>query len=486
HRSGNRGALDPSVMKIVRTVLASAAGLVALAAILYFAGVLQIEVGNADSRPRGTVYDIESLKRRDDVNVLFILTDTLRAHRLHSYGYERETSPTFDYMASTGVRFARQLAQSSWTKCSMASLWTGVYPQRTGVLRSPHGTPEEALMPAEIFQEAGFRTAGIWRNGWVAPNFGFSQGFEVYERPLPKGRPRHLRVENPHIKLEGTDLDALEAAVEFLRIHGRERWFLYVHLMDIHQYLYDPSSALFGTTYSDIYDNSIRRTDGIIGQLLTHLVDEGLLENTLVVMASDHGEAFSERGIEGHAREVFRESTEVPFILGFPFRLEPGLVVEQRTRNVDIFPTVLDLLGLPPLPDTDGRSLAPEIFAAASGRETAEDDIVGVAHLDRGWGRATHPSRPAIAITLGPYRYVLQRGTGEPDDPEIESLFDASEDPLERRNVIEDLPDVAADLRDLADEYLETEGAPWGGGPLEVEIDEMEANQLRALGYAIE
>lgn len=473
-------------MKILRASLAVVAAIVAVAAVLYLAGVLRIEVGNADSRPPGTVYDIEALKRRDDVNVLFILTDTLRAHRLSSYGYSRETSPTFDYMASTGVRFARHLAQSSWTKCSMASLWTGLYPQRTGVLRSAHGTPEDAVMPAEIFRDAGFRTAGVWRNGWVAPNFGFSQGFEVYERPIPQARPKHLRAENPHVKLEGTDLDALEAATEFLRIHGDERWFLYVHLMDIHQYLYDPSSALFGTTYSDIYDNSIRRTDGIIGQLLTLLVDRGLLEETLVVMASDHGEAFSERGLEGHAREVFRESTEVPFILGFPFRLEPGIVVENRSRNVDIWPTVLDLLGLPPLPDTDGRSLAPEIFAAATGKPIP-DDLVGVSHLDRGWGRRDNPSRPAIAVTLGPHRYVLQIGTGEPSDPEVESLFDASQDPLERRNVLEEQPEVAEDLRALADEYLESPPPPWGGGgPVEVEIDEMEANQLRALGYAVE
>ena len=455
-----------------------------VAVVLVLSGVLSIEYANADSRPKGTAYDIEALRRRDDVNVLFILTDTLRSHRLSAYGYERETSPTFDYMSSTGVRFAKQLSQSSWTKCSMASLWTGIYPQRTGVLRSPHGTPEGAVMPAEIFREAGFRTAGIWRNGWVAPNFGFGQGFEVYERPIPTPMTRNLRNENPHIKLEGTDVDAVDAAIEFLRIHGRERWFLYVHLMDIHQYLYDTESALFGTDYSGIYDNSIRRTDGIIGRLLNYLVDEGLLEKTLVVMGADHGEAFGERGIEGHAREVFRETTEVPFILGFPFQLDPGAVVETRTRNVDIWPTVLDLLGLPALPDTDGRSLVPEIFAAVTGKKL-EDDTVGVAHLDRGWGRQELPSRPAIAVSLGDYRYVLQIGTGEPTDPKIESLFDASTDPLERRNVIEENPEVAADLRARAEQYLDSPPPPWGSGPVSVEIDEMEAKQLRALGYAV-
>jgi arylsulfatase A-like enzyme len=479
-------------MSLLRWLFMGIGIAVATAAILYFTGILRVEIGNADPRPIGTAYDVEALRRRDDVNVLFILTDTLRAHRLSAYGYERETSPTLDYMSSTGLRFAKHLAQSSWTKCSMASLWTGLYPQRTGVLRSPHGVPEEAVMPAEIFSAAGFRTAGIWRNGWVAPNFGFSQGFEVYERPIPRPMPRHLRAENPHIKLEGTDLDVVDGALEFLRAHGRERWFLYLHLMDIHQYLYDTQSALFGSGYSDIYDNSIRRTDTIIGQLLTRLVEQDLLQKTLVVIVADHGEAFGERGIEGHAREVFRETTEVPFIIGFPFRLDPGLVVETRTRNVDVWPTVLELLGLPALPETDGRSLVPEIFAQLGGRSVA-DDQVGVAHLDRGWGRADNPSRPAIAVTRGDHRFVLQLGGEEPRDPKLgpdpdarkETLFDASTDPLERVDVLSEQPEIAAELRAVADAYQQSPPPPWGTGPTRVEMNEMEANQLRALGYAI-
>jgi arylsulfatase A-like enzyme len=471
-------------MKPVRWIAAFVGVATVSAFVLYLTGILDIEWANADPRPNGTAYDIEGLRRRDDVNVLFILTDTLRAERLSAYGYHRETSPTFDYMSSTGVRFARHLSQSSWTKCSMASLWTGLYPQRTGVIRSAHGVPEEAVMPAEIFREAGFRTAGLWRNGWVSPNFGFGQGFEVYERPAPTPLGPNMRVENPHIKIEGTDNDVVNSAIEFLRIHGEERWFLYVHLMDVHQYLYDSSTALFGSSYSDIYDNSIRHTDEIIGRLLTHLVDEDLLQKTVIVMAADHGEAFGERGIEGHAREVFRETTEVPLVIGFPFRLEGGAVVEARTRNVDIWPTVLALLGLPELPDTDGRSLVREIFRSVSGKPV-EDESIGIAHLERGWGRAEHPSRPAVAVTKGSYRYVLQRGTGGAHDPTIESLFDASTDPIERSNVLEDAPEIAEEMREYAEAYLDSPPPPWGSGATNVELDEMEANQLRALGYAI-
>ncbi len=471
-------------MKIVRWLAVILGVLLGGAGILYFTGILEIEMANGDPRPMGTIGDVDALRSRTDLNVLFILTDTLRAQRLHAYGYERETSPTFDYMAETGVRFARHLAQSSWTKCSMASLWTGMYPQRTGVLRSPHATPEGARMPAEILRDAGFRTAGLWRNGWVAPQFGFNQGFEVYERPASKPMAPGMRAENPNITLDGTDNDLVDAAEEFLRVHGQERFFLYVHLMDVHQYMYDTNSAVFGTSYSDIYDNSVLHTDRIIGRLLTVFAERGLLQKTLVVMAADHGEAFGERGIEGHAREVFREETEIPLILGFPFRLEHGLVVPTRTRNIDVWPTVLDILGLKRLPDADGVSLVSKIKLAARGK-TAADDVVGFAHLERGWGRPELPTRPAVAVVKGPFRFVLQLAPLSLRDQRVESLFDASTDPAERKNVVDQHPEVADELRKLADDYLAKKPPEWASAPVNVDLDEKEADELRALGYAV-
>lgn len=472
-------------MKILRWSAAIVGVVLAGALALYLSGILAIEVTNADPRPVGSIDQVASLRERKDLNVLFILTDTLRAQRLHAYGYARETSPTFDYMASTGVRFARHLAQSSWTKCSMASLWTGMYPQRTGVLRSPQAAPEGARMPAEILRDAGFRTAGLWRNGWVAPHFGFAQGFEVYERPAAKAMPPGVRRENPNIKLEGTDNDVVDAAEEFLRIHGRDRFFLYVHLMDVHQYVYDTKSAVFGGTYSDIYDNSVLHTDKVIGRLLTIFANQGLLEKTLVVMAADHGEAFGERGIEGHAREVYREETEIPLIIGFPFRLEQPLVVETRTRNVDVWPTILDLLGLQKLLDADGHSLVSTIQAAGRGKPRPDDEV-GYAHLERGWGRPEFPSRPALAVAKGSYRFILQLA---PDLPEAqrrtETLFDAATDPAELKNVIADHPEVAEEMRKLADGYFEKKPPEWASKPVNIDLDEAEAEELRALGYAV-
>lgn len=443
-----------------------------------------IEIRRGDSRGTGGVAELEALSERSDLNVLFILIDTLRADHLGSYGYERDTSPNLDLLASRGVRFDRNLAQSSWTKASMASLWTGLYPHRAGVTRYQHGVSEEARMPAEILRDAGYRTVGLWRNGWVDPTFGFGQGFDVYHRPVTSGPPLEVRRENPTLQTSQTDNSAVLAAEEFLRIFGAEPWFLYMHLMDLHEYTYDEESALFGNDYEAVYDNSIRRVDDLIGQFLGTLSREGYLEKTLIVIGSDHGEAFRERSFEGHGRHVFRESTEVPLILSLPFVVEPGVVVTSRSRNVDIWPTVFDLLGLPVQEGIDGESLVPEIVAGLRGEPPLANDREAISHVDGTWGQRSSESIDAVAVTRGRFRLVREAlGAGGV----VEYLFDARDgtgDELE--NVIEEHEEVSERLRSRAIDYLENSETPWSEKAPDVELDEMRLNLLRALGYKIE
>jgi arylsulfatase A-like enzyme len=447
----------------------------------YAAMMIDVEVIPRDDRPTGTAADIEALRERDDVNVLFILVDTLRADHLGAWGYERPTSPTIDRIASEGVRFSRHVSQSSWTKCSMASLWTGLYPARTGVTRFNHVLSDEARMPAEIMRDAGFRTVGLFRNGWVEGYFGFDQGFEVYVKPVAERVPAKVRRENPTLSEAGTDMGAVEGVEEFLRAYGDQRWFLYVHLMDLHEYLYDEDSALFGTAYADVYDNAIRRTDYVIERLYELLARGGYLENTIVVIGSDHGEAFSERGFEGHARFVYKETTYVPLTISFPFRLEPGIVVDRLTRNIDIWPTVLDLLGLPAMEGVDGRSRRDAILAAARGEATSTDDDDAWAHLDRTWGRRGVRPAPTVSVVDGGYRYVrLPHADGGYD----EELFDLSADPAELEDVRAEHAEVAERLRAMADDYLDQQPS-WSEKARTLEMDEMQLQQLRALGYKV-
>ena len=450
----------------------------ALLVAVYAASLFETRPG--DMRPTGTISDIDALEGRDDVNVLFILIDTLRADRLGAWAYERDTSPALDWLADSGVRFARHLSQSSWTKCSMASMWTGLYPQRSRILRFDDVLPGEARLPAEILREAGFRTAAIYRNGWVAPNFGFDQGFEIYHRPASLPVPASVQRENPSLKGQGSDDSAVESVRTFLNVSAHERWFLYVHLMDVHQYTYDEESALFGDSYSDIYDNSIRREDRMVEYILGHVADAGVLDKTLVVIASDHGEAFGERGFEGHARNVYGEVTEVPLILSFPFRLDPGLVIETRTENVDIWPTLLDLLGLPPLEDADGRSLLPLIRIAAANEKAPEEERHAFSQLDQHWGRAGTEPAPMLAVSSGDYRYIHNETPGA-----REELFDRKRDAIEVEDVLDEEEEVAERLRAATRDYFESPLPPRGDTSTTVELDEMELNQLRALGYSL-
>jgi arylsulfatase A-like enzyme len=430
-----------------------------------------------DPRNEGNVEDLVQLSERDDVNVFFILIDTLRADRLSGYGYERQTSPILDGLAERGVRFANHMSQSSWTKCSMASLWTSLNPARTGVLRYSHAIPEEATLPAEILSDAGFRTIGLWRNGWVAPNFGFEQGFDFYTRPSAAPVSQRARAQNPAGQVSGSDVDIVLSMEEALRSIGQdERFFLYVHMMDLHQYMSDKESAIFGTTYSDFYDNSIHWTDRIVGQMLAVLESRGLMENTLVVVASDHGEAFGEHGTEGHARNVYGETTNTPFIISFPFKL-PGIVIESPTANVDVWPTILDLLGLPALPYSDGQSLAPELEAVIRGESVHRLDRLRVAHLDGTWGQPKKPARPLVAISRGG-----MRGVYDPNRP-LE-VYDESVDPGEGRDLRGERSDLAAEFETEVARYLDESEPPWQAS--NVEIDDLMLNQLRALGYKIE
>lgn len=448
------------------------------------ATTIKFDAPIAESRPVGGADEILQLAQREDLNVLFVLIDTLRADRLGSYGYERDTSPAIDKLASRGVRFGRHLSQSTWTKSSMASMWTSLYPNRTGVTRFDHIVSEAAIMPAERLRDAGYRTVGLYRNGWVAPTFGFDQGFDVYTRPAQRTMNPTVHAENPTVHDASTDEDAISAAIEFLRVSGHDqKWFLYLHLMDIHEYLYDKNSALFGGTHSDMYDNSIRWTDGTLNILFAYLEEFGLAEKTLVVVTADHGEAFRERGLEGHAREVYRETTEIPLFMSFPFQLAKGLVIPTRTQGTDVWPTIFELIGLEQPEDIDGTSRVPEILAAARSEAASTTETIAVSFLDETWGQqAAISSKFRIGVSEGPFRYLRATAGGNRTEAS-EELFDAATDPAELKNVASQHPELVERLRAVAEAQLELKPT-WGEAPKR-EIGELELNQLRALGYAI-
>jgi arylsulfatase A-like enzyme len=470
---------------VLRRLLDSPRTYFTLAGILFVVLlVTQFEIRTAP-REMGSVDQIGEIASRDDVNLIFIVIDTLRADRLHSYGYARPTSPMIDHLANSGIRFDRVVSQSSWTKASMASMWTGTWPQRNGILRWSHSVPDEAVLPPEIFRDAGFHTAGIWRNGWVAPNFGFAQGFNTYVKPQPRATPERFEKKTPSSHaLIGTDEDLTNAAIEFMRAYGHQRFFLYLHYMDVHQYAYDEASAKFGTSYSDVYDNSINWVDRNVGTILNALQERDLQRKTVIAIGSDHGEGFREHGYEGHAKTLYREVAEVPFIISLPFGLSPGIVVPEVVANVDIWPTLLDLFGLPAMEGTDGQSLMPLVRAAAKG-EASGFDRPAFAQIDRTWGRPTMDPDPLVSVTKGSLRAFQPLASDKAGKAE---LYDHATDPWEKENLAEDDGNggrkLPPDIAELVKAYQAETTTVWGP-PGEEELNEMELNQLRALGYVI-
>ncbi len=424
---------------------------------------------------------VEALADRDDLNVLFILVDTLRSDRMSAYGYERETTPFMKTLADTGIRFSRHIAQSSWTKSSMASMWSGLYPLNVGVTKFDHAVSEEAVMAAELLSEEGFKTVGIYRNGWVNGYFGFDQGFEKYYKPIGHFLPPEIRRMRPNELGHNSDQDLMLDAKEFFRIHGKtSRWFVYIHLMDLHEYTYDEETAIFGTKTSDIYDNSLLRTDWMISTLYDYLESQEILENTIIVILSDHGEAFGERGFEGHAREVFPETTETPLIISLPTRFAQGIQVETATTNLDVWPTLFEMMGLPGQQDIDGVSRLPEILAAAEGKAGDPNAKTGervYAFLDENWGKPDPEQKSAVTVVEGPYRFVSGTGiTGQ----YFESLLSFEDG--ENEDLLEAKPEIAEALREAVKAHAASESrysAP------DLELDEMQLDQLRALGYEL-
>ena len=395
-------------------------------------------------------------------HIVLILVDTLRADWTTPYGHPQDTAPELARWAARGVLFERALAQSSWTKMSVASLMTSLWPRSHAIRKPGDGLGEGALTLAEVLRDAGYATYGVQTNGWLHQSFGFHQGFDRYV--FPHGRGARLPRSNiwPHV-------DRVYAEAERL-IDARDParpFFLYLHFMDVHEYAAPPDFRTYGTDLKGSYLASIRWVNDGLARLIDKLEDAGALERTIVVFGSDHGETFGEDGKHGHARNVLSQVLWVPLIVRFPFALEP-VRVRTQVRNLDIAPTILDLAGVPAPASFEGRSLLP-LVAGADGT-----DPTSFAAL----GQPLFPDASVQeSVSDGDWTYARNV---ELDDAEF--LFDRSVDPAEQVNLIELEPAQAQRMRGVLDAHLERAPAE---GVLErdVRIDPGIAERLRAMGY---
>jgi choline-sulfatase len=411
-------------------------------------------------------------------NLVLIVVDTLRADWTTPYGFERDTSPELNAWARGGVLFERVRAQSSWTKISMASLMTSLWPRSHGITQAQDGLARSAVTLAEVLRDAGYATYGVQTNGWLHQSFGFHQGFDRYMFPKGGGHPR---LGQPSLWPHADRV--CEEAVRLLDAHSRERpFFLYLHFMDVHEYAAPPSFKTFGTDSKGAYLAAVRWVDDAVRRVREKLAAAGYLEQTVMIFAADHGETFGEHGVHGHARNVLTPVVWVPLVFRFPFRVEPVRIATQ-VRNVDIAPTLLDLAGIPASGSFEGASLMPLLTGAAT-----ESDRPSYAGL----GVPLFPDASVqTAASDGAWTYARNAPTEKDDEsaaprfrpvaPGSEFLFDRRVDPGENVNLVAREPTEAGRMRNLLDAHLTDEGA----GVVErgVRIDPGIADRLRAMGY---
>jgi arylsulfatase A-like enzyme len=410
-------------------------------------------------------------------NLVLIVVDTLRADWTTPYGFEQDTSPELNAWARRGVLFERVRAQSSWTKISMASLMTSLWPRTHGITQAQDGLAESAVTLAEVLRDAGYATYGVQTNGWLHQSFGFQQGFDRYMFPKGGGHPR---LGQPSLWPHADRV--YEEAVRVLDAHDRERpFFLYLHFMDVHEYAAPPSFKTFGTDSKGAYLAAVRWVDDAMRRVREKIIAAGYGERTVMVFAADHGETFGEHGVHGHARNVLTPVVWVPLVFRFPFRVEP-LRIATQVRNVDIAPTLLDLAGIGVSDHFEGVSLVSLLTGGAPEPDRPSYAGLGVPLFpDASVQSAVNDGDWAYARNASPPEDDGQAYEGRAVAPGAEFLFDRRVDPGENVNLIGREPAEAVRLRQLLDRHLTEKGA----GVVErgVRIDPGIADRLRAMGY---
>jgi arylsulfatase A-like enzyme len=405
-------------------------------------------------------------------NVIWISVDTLRADRLGVYGAERPTSPELDKLARSGVRFEWAISQAPWTKPSHRSMLTGFYPSVRDKGRTQFiGVP---------FHRAGYRTFAITGAGQIDSSFGFDRGFEIYRL-------------NYWIHDPATMLDWVVERADspfFLFLHTYETHEPYTHTRFVEGM---PGGRFQGEfskkTYNQVrgqltdeekvyvkalYDGDIAYTDAKLGILFADLEKRGLLDNTILIVTSDHGEQFWDNGTWGHGQSMWDHQIRVPLIVRLPPKLGfPAARVEtDQIELLDLYPTVLDLAGVPLEQPVQGRSIR-KLFEAAGPLppKPAFAEHTNVPMFER---RALRTPRFKLIIS--------HRRKAKGEEPSTYELFDLRADPREQIDLSARFPDQVARLE--AELYRRmSRDAGERDEEVPENVDGELRKQLEALGY---
>ncbi|MFZ5845497.1 MAG: sulfatase [Patescibacteria group bacterium] len=405
-------------------------------------------------------------------NVVFVSFDTLRAKNVHALGYPRNTTPNLDKLAKTGFTFNQAMSVAPWTLPSTMSWFTGAYPSQHKVLNKftllPSGEEKLTnlgdLSPsfktlAEIFRENGYWTGGFTGGAGVDHQFGFNQGFEVY---TDEGNFAGFR-------------ESVPQALNWIKAHKDEKMFVFLHGYDVHgQYVpeggydrrfvdFDYQGRLTGSkeeqkelreeglargsiflTPEDVrfltalYDEKIQRADSEFGRFIAQYHELGLMEKTIFVITSDHGEELYEHGRIDHGQSLYDELLHVPLIILVPG--VPGKIIETQVRSIDLMPTILELTAISPPESVKKQMAGTSLVPLLRGQKLKLDVFPETDYRYAIFKRSIR--------TRNNWKYILDL------ENKLEELYDISSDRNEQDNLVNNKKDQLGRLRQLLRKHL--------------------------------
>ncbi|UCH95012.1 MAG: sulfatase [Candidatus Aminicenantes bacterium] len=331
----------------------------------------------------GTKKSREQKGTKKKPHVFIYLIDTLRADHMSCYGYSRKTTPYIDQFAKKGILFKNCFAAASWTKPAVGSILTGLYPNRHRGEDNEDRLSTEVETIAEVLKSNGYTTIYITPNIHISKLFNFDQGVDFHkfydDGPLIKN---FYYYSSEYLNSEFIEI--IENNPELLN----KPLFAYLHTIDPHD-PYTPEEPFLefkkkdkkrenlgipdkirlkkatkqGLSQEDIdyikslYDCEILHNDYYFGKFIDSLKQKNLYENSVIVVVADHGEQFDEHNRLFHGSSIYNEEIHVPLIIKFPHGEFSGMQTDIMVSQVDIFPTILDYLGIENSSDVDGISL---------------------------------------------------------------------------------------------------------------------------------
>jgi arylsulfatase A-like enzyme/Flp pilus assembly protein TadD len=381
-------------------------------------------------------------------SVVLISVDTLRADHVGCYGYRKIRTPHLDELARGGTLFSNVSTPVPMTLPAHASLMTSTYPPVHGVEENGQKVGPGAVTLATVLQAHGYRTAAFIGGYVLDARFGLNQGFQLYDSPF------HL---SPHPGEDPPDVKrpaeaVLDSALRWLQTQSGHPFFAFVHLYDVHQ-PYTHGS----------YDGEIVYIDQAIGRFRLALATHRLIENTLIVLTSDHGESLGEHGEDTHGYFVYESTIRVPLMLHWPAgSASRPARIDVPVSLIDLAPALLEFLQIPAPSQFQGRSLLRLMAANPPGQELP-------IYAESMYARDHLGCSPLRSIRMGRYKLI------EALKPE---LYDLASDPHESENRYQKEPPVAESLRrQLA--ALEQGGSR----PPQAQVSPEVLNRLRSLGY---